>query len=352
MSKLDDAIGVYMAQLVLEEHRPFSYRDFLHFEVDGIGYKMAHGTFRNKISKLIKAGVVEFSYNSCIGFYTLKGTKFGKPMTSNHMGASHNPIVKLIQNLPFDKNALHDIHLRFQVKGCWSILSASSTCRMHPISKDIYLPQLKVGDLKITASVHKTDTVTVVVGCSYSPIAVDIPGIIRLSTALTRVEERLSRLIEEHCGKNIVPSPSPLGQYQGKISAAVIPDYRSWLVTMWHFGTDSSIEYTGEKFSASWEISEHQLIRVYSKEFHCTAGKEGARTKHRTKIRVESQEYPQSTVEHTIKNILYHSNNGGSTTALKLENNGEEVLAVYPVIEDTPFPKANSEKMGIKGVRT
>jgi hypothetical protein len=38
-----------------------------------------------------------------------------------------------------------------------------------------------------------------------------------------------------------------------------------------------------------------------------------------------------------------------TTTALKLEHNGEEVLAVYPVIEDTPFPKANSEKMGIKG---
>jgi hypothetical protein len=120
---------------------------------------------------------------------------------------------------------------------------------------------------------------------------------------------------------------------------------------MWHFGADSSIEYTGEKFSASWEIGEHELIRIYSKEFHRTAGKDSVRTKSSTKIRVESQEYPQSTVEHVIKNILY-SNNGGSTTALKLENNGEEVLAVYPVIEDTPFPKANSEKMGIKGVRT
>jgi hypothetical protein len=260
MSELDDAMKEHIAYIVFQEHRPFSYRDFLHFEVEGKEYGMAHGTFRNKISRLIKVGEVEISYNSCLVFYTLKGTKFGKSMTSNHMGVSHNPIVKLIQNLPFDKNALHDIHLRFQVKGCWSLLSASSTCRMHAISKDIYLPPLKVGNLRIRMTVHRTDTVSVVVGCSYSPIAVDIPGIIRLSNALTRVEERLSRLIEEHCGNIIVPSPPPPpGQYQGKISAAVIPDYRSWLVTMWHFGADSSIDYSGEKFSASWEIGEHKL---------------------------------------------------------------------------------------------
>jgi hypothetical protein len=311
MSELDDAMEEHMAYIVFNERRPFSYRDFLHFEVGGKEYSMVHGTFRNKISKLIKAGVVEFSYNSYLGFYTLKGTKFGKSMTSNHMGVSHNPIVKLIQNLPFDKNALHDIHLRFQVKGFWSLLllSANSTCRMNHISKDIYLPELIVGDLAIRITVHKTDTVTVVIGCSNSPIAVDVVGFIYLSNALTRVEERLYRIIEEHCGKTIVSSSSsPPGQYQGKISAAIIPDYRSWVVTMWHFGADSSIEYSGEKFSASWKIGEHELIRVYTKEFHCTAGKDGVRTK----IRVESQEYPQSTVEHAIKNILYYSNNGGS----------------------------------------
>jgi hypothetical protein len=278
--------------------------------VDGMEYKMAHGTFRNKISRLIKAGVVEFSYNSCLAFYTLKGTKFGKPMTSNHMGVSYShshPIVRLIQDLPFEKNALHDIHLRLQVKGCWSLLlSANSTCSMHPISKDIYLPPLKVGDLTIRTAVHKTDTVTVVVGCSYCPIAADIPGIIRLSTALTRVEERLSRLIEQDCHNAIIP----LDQYHQEEISAAVPDYRSWIVTMWHFGADSSIEYSGQKFSASWEIGEHELIRIYSKEFHCTAGKEGIRSRSRTKVRVELQEYPQSIVEHTITNIL-DSNYGG-----------------------------------------
>ncbi|HEY7570409.1 MAG TPA: hypothetical protein VH796_03475 [Nitrososphaeraceae archaeon] len=29
------------------------------------------------------------------------------------------------------------------------------------------------------------------------------------------------------------------------LSSSSIPDHDSWIVTMWHFGTDSSSEYTG-----------------------------------------------------------------------------------------------------------
>lgn len=306
MSDLDDAMEDHMAYVVFKEHRPFSYRDFLRFEVEGKEYGMAHGTFRNKVSRLIKAGVVESSYNSCLAFYTLKGIKFVKPMTLIHTGdvVSHSrshPIITVLRNLPFEKSALHDIHLRFQVRGCWSLLlSASPAYSIHPISKDIHLPALEVGDLRIRMTVHRTDTVSVVVGCSYSPIAVDIGGIIRLSNALTRVEERLSRIIED-CGKYIVPTPA---QCQEEISAAIIPDYRSWIVTMWHLGADSSIEYSGEKFSASWEIGEYELIRIYSKEFHSTADKGGIRIKNRGKVRVELQQYPQSTIEQAVTKIL------------------------------------------------
>jgi hypothetical protein len=35
MSELEDAMEEHMAYIVFKEHRPFSYRDFLHFEVDG-----------------------------------------------------------------------------------------------------------------------------------------------------------------------------------------------------------------------------------------------------------------------------------------------------------------------------
>ncbi len=88
MSELDDAMQEYMAYLVFVEHRTFSYLDFLRFEVNGKEYKMTHGTFRNKISELKANDEIELAYNSALAFYTLKGIKFAKPMTPNHMGVS------------------------------------------------------------------------------------------------------------------------------------------------------------------------------------------------------------------------------------------------------------------------
>ena len=68
MSELDSAMMKHISNIVLKEHRPFSYRDFLRFEVSEKEYKMQHGTFRNKISQLIQAQKVELAYNSHIGF--------------------------------------------------------------------------------------------------------------------------------------------------------------------------------------------------------------------------------------------------------------------------------------------
>jgi hypothetical protein len=62
MSKLDEAMLQYMRYLVFTEGRPFSYRDFRYFEVNGENYGMVHGTYRNKISKLKKTGEVEDEY--------------------------------------------------------------------------------------------------------------------------------------------------------------------------------------------------------------------------------------------------------------------------------------------------
>lgn len=49
----------HMRHTVLNEHRPFSYLDFLTFEVDGKEYHMSHGTFRNKISAMMRRGEIE-----------------------------------------------------------------------------------------------------------------------------------------------------------------------------------------------------------------------------------------------------------------------------------------------------
>jgi hypothetical protein len=49
-----------MEEIVLVEDRPFSYLDFAEFEVGGQTHKMKHGTFRNCILKLEKAGKAGF----------------------------------------------------------------------------------------------------------------------------------------------------------------------------------------------------------------------------------------------------------------------------------------------------
>ena len=89
----------------------------------------------------------------------------------------------------------------------------------------------------------------------------------------------------EDCDKVIVA-----GQHLDQTQApAVIPDHMYWLVTMWHFDADASIEYSGEKFSASWETGQNEIIRAYSKEFNVAADKHGTRTSNKgmTRVRVE-----------------------------------------------------------------
>jgi hypothetical protein len=57
------------------------------------------------------------------------------------------------------------------------------------VSKDIAVNILNTDKLKIKTTVHRTDTVTVVVACSVTPVVVDTNGLIRLSNALTRIED-------------------------------------------------------------------------------------------------------------------------------------------------------------------
>ena len=90
MSNLIDAMIIHIHHLVHDEQRPFSYLDFMKFEVDDHELKVTHGTFRNIISRLVQEGLVEVSYKSNITIYTLKGLKFDKTieasMTDDHTG--------------------------------------------------------------------------------------------------------------------------------------------------------------------------------------------------------------------------------------------------------------------------
>ena len=100
-----------------------------------------------------------------------------------------------------ERRALHDIRFKFQVPGMWSILSATSQVTVDLTSKDIRLKTCEIDGLLIKTTIHRTDTITVIVACSWAPVAIDISGIIRLSNALTRVEERLSKVVSDFLGR-------------------------------------------------------------------------------------------------------------------------------------------------------
>jgi hypothetical protein len=303
ISELDQAMEKHMTYLVHTKYRPFSYRDFLVFEVEEKEYRMSHGTFRNKISGLKKAGLVELAYISCIAFYTLKGKRFGRVMTPNHAGVYYSktdPLVRLIDTLPMNKAALHDIRLKFKVHGIWSAFSAHyPKFPVRAVSNDICIPSWTIGNLLIRAIVHKTDTVTVMVACSLAPVAVDVNGLIHLSNSLVRVEERLAALIGANDyvhGNSVDGDKVALDDDSVDREHLTIPEYTCWTVTMWHFGADASVEYTGDKFSVTWDIGQNALVKAYTKET-----KNNSR---RARVRLERQEYPRKIFTEAVEEKL------------------------------------------------
>ena len=88
----------HMKKIVYEESKPFSFLDFIEFEVDGKSYSARHGTIRNKFSKFVKENKIEFCYNDGVAFYTLAGKQFGKNklMTPNHTDTTSTILILLL----------------------------------------------------------------------------------------------------------------------------------------------------------------------------------------------------------------------------------------------------------------
>ena len=287
-----------MSLLAYIEKRPFCYKDFLFFEHKGKEYRFTHGTIRNILSKLRREGKIEFVYQTIQAYYTLPGAKVGKPITPNHgedhLGPKPRGLLQFLHTLPMDKDSIHDVRLRFVSPGLWSILplSSNSNTLIKNVdvknNKDITLHEIDLKDLLIKTTVHKSNTVSVIVSCSESPIPLDLIGLSKLTSALTRVEERLQRVVDGYINSKLnsrKPSQSVLYS---------VPNHLSWIVTMWHFGRDSLTGYSGERFEITWEDG-LQLFRVYSKEYK----------KNKTvRIRKEIQEYPNKSLREAFMDKL------------------------------------------------
>jgi hypothetical protein len=342
LTELDDAMLERMTYIVYVEKSTFSFKDFCRFEVKGKEYKMSHGTFRNKISKLTKKGIVKLEYISHIAFYTLQVKRFdASTITHDHTGGtiSYNSnnnnrrlsnssntstttnynhrsgngyLYDLIMNLSLEHKSIHDIRLNFKVEGIWSMLynhynnnskhSNPTELSLNIYNKDILFPTWKVNnDILIRVTVHKTNTVSIIVACSLRPILINYDGISKFTEMLTRTEERISNIIQNiqekgYCddNKNNDSSHTEHTIATPAIAAITIPHYNTWIVTMWHFGADSMLQCTGEKFSITFKDGRNVLLRVYTKQ----------REHNDTRICIERQEYPRKSIIDAINEKL------------------------------------------------
>jgi len=135
-----------------------------------------------------------------------------------------------------DKSAIHDIRLSFSFNHLWSILSASSSFSSSLIknidvhsNKDITLLDIDLGDHIVKTTVHNTNTVSVIVACTLNPIPIDMFGLVKLSSSLARVEDRLQLLVNEYNAACVQSGK----QYLSLILNGKIPNHMSWIVTMW-----------------------------------------------------------------------------------------------------------------------
>ena len=125
--------------------------------------------------------------------------------------------------------------------------------------------------------------------CTLAPVAVNFNGLNELSNALVRVQERLIVILNDvnYCRNDqSISNDRPL-KNSDDTQHLKIPDPRHWIVTMWHFNADGLVEYTGDKFTVTWEIGQNALVRAYTKKMKDK----------RTRIRLERQEYPNKSLQ-------------------------------------------------------
>ena len=277
MSSLRVAFHMRICYIVRVEKRPFSYVDFVpSFKIDGKVFNITRGTFKNQVWQMLKSGELEVVCYSPQGFYTLilpNELKFIK----------NDPFYRSVKNLPFGQKSLHNIRLRFEARGIWSkLLISKSDFSIRSKSKDLFLPVININNLRINVYVHRTDVISVIIGCSNSPIAVDVDGVIRLSNALEHLRGILGTILVQD------------NETDANTVDVVIPDYMDWIVTMWHFGADVLADYSGKENHRRWGIAEAILITIYTKEW------ENAKRR----IRWDCQEYPKKSLKEALEEKL------------------------------------------------
>ncbi len=261
MSELEDAMFLHMAHLNFVEHESFSYFNFMPFEVDGRQYNPKYGTIKNIFSKFRKESKIKYYRKSIPAFYQLTESNLPiKSMTLTHMGGipsviSHNnPLYSKLKNLPMDKRSIHDIRIRLTVPNIYEAFAINTKFPIADYSGDITLPYWNIDNATIQIRIHKTNTVSIILGCTREPFPLDFSGITAFFTTLGQIRGAL------------VWSMVCMFSQDINLIQKSVPHLSDWLITMWHFGRDSLIEVSGEAYHETIETAEHILDRYYTKD--------------------------------------------------------------------------------------
>jgi len=197
-----------------------------------------------------------------------------------------------------ERHKAHNIRLSFSFNHLWSFLASAGSSSSPLIknidthfNKDITLHDIDLGDHIVKTTVHNTNTVSVIVACTVNPIPIDMFGLVKLSSSLARVEDRLQLLVSEY---NAASIQNGRQQYLSLKLCNKIPKHTSWTVKMWHFGKNALTSYSGQKFDISWEDILNVFHHIYSKEYG----------KKKMKVRNEIQEYPSKSLEDAFMDKL------------------------------------------------
>ena len=276
---------LHMAHLNFIEHIPFSSVSFWDFTVDGRRYTPAKGTVRTYLGEF-KANLEIKYYDGTSNpvYYELIESNLPKKlMTHNHTGVSnisHNdPVYRMLMNIPWDKQAIHDIHLKFKAPNVYENFSKKPYPK-YKKNEQIALESFAMNNAITRTTISKNDTVTVIIGCSLQPIPLDYNIITRFSSILARAEGHLEGLTAKNNDYKIDETQR-------------IPSFEKWMITEWHFGRDALKRYKGKPFEITVEDANHRLYIVYVKDFGKLA-----------KLRIEGVGTPRKTVEHAIQKIL------------------------------------------------
>lgn len=254
---------------------PFCQSDFT--------FRYKAGTIRNAFFHLKKIGLIELCYRTIEAYYRLKdysnlkqsavtlthmeGKAFAR---TKHLGFNFYSFIDSIELEEIAK--VHDINLSLKVPS-----SYESARKLHSelatASKYASIFIFKIKWLKnrhANVNIHRTDSITIQVGCTNNPIETSIEGLTSLAAFLGEVRYRILEL---------------LNQINNQIGEKNFPEVGSWIVTQWHYGRDSKYEISGPGFNVTFRTWVDTLARIYTKK----SGK-------KQKVRFEEIQTPKKTL--------------------------------------------------------